>query len=220
MFMCQFQGAHKYATLLSRLASIKQGPNETLKAYNKRFNDELTIIHNPRENRVMMAAILISRVQPDTPFWDKLQKDECKTLSKFYRWAHKIIRLETSQEAIQVGKPAPADKNNDNGKKWKNGDRHPSPDKTNKKPKALDQRVPQPPPSKFTNYTKLVSSREDVFMTTEQTGVIKQPDPLCGDYSKRNQNKYCRYHKDIGHTTEECITLNDEIEKIIRRGCL
>ena len=57
MFMHQFQGARKYATPLSRLASIKQGLNEMLKAYIKHFNDELTIIHNPQENRVMMAAI-------------------------------------------------------------------------------------------------------------------------------------------------------------------
>ena len=46
MFMHQFQGARKHATLLSLLVSIKQGPNETLKAYIKRFNDELTTIHN------------------------------------------------------------------------------------------------------------------------------------------------------------------------------
>ena len=47
MFMHSFQGARKYATPLSRLASIKQGPNETLKAYIKCFNDKLTTIHNP-----------------------------------------------------------------------------------------------------------------------------------------------------------------------------
>ena len=91
MFMCQFQGAHKYATLLSRLASIKQGPSETLKSYVKHFNDKLTMIHNPQENGVMMATI--SGVQPDTPFWDKLQKDECKSLLEFYMLADKIMSL-------------------------------------------------------------------------------------------------------------------------------
>ena len=78
LFMRQFQGARKCTTPLSRPASIKQGPNETLKAYVRRFNEELATIHNPQENGVLMAAI--SRVQPENPFWDKLQKDECKTL--------------------------------------------------------------------------------------------------------------------------------------------
>ena len=130
------------------------------------------------------------------------------------------MRLETAREAIQAGKSTPAEKNNYNGKKLKNGDRHPSPNKVNKKSKAPDLRVMQPPPSKFTNYTDLVSSCEEVFMTAKQTEVFKRPNPLHGDRSKRNQNKYCRYHKDVGHATEECITLKDEIEKLIRRGYL
>ena len=57
-------------TPLSRLASIKQGPNEMLKAYIKRFNNKLKTIHNPQENKVMMVAI--SGVRLDTYFWDKL----------------------------------------------------------------------------------------------------------------------------------------------------
>ena len=88
----------------------------------------------------MMAIIF--EVRPDTPFWDKLQKDECKTLAEFYRRADKIMRLETAREAIQAGKSALVENNKDNGKKRKIGDRHPSPNKANKKPKAPDLRVP------------------------------------------------------------------------------
>ena len=80
LFMRQFQGARKYATPLSSLASIKQEPNKTLKAYVRRFSEELATIHNPQENGVLMAAI--SGVRPEMPFWDKLQKDKCKTLYK------------------------------------------------------------------------------------------------------------------------------------------
>ncbi|KAL5580249.1 hypothetical protein UlMin_012691 [Ulmus minor] len=32
--------------------------------------------------------------------------------------------------------------------------------------------------------------------------------------------KYCRYHHDIGHITEECRVLNDEIERLIQIGQL
>ena len=106
MFMRQFHGARKYATPLSRLASIKQGPSETLKSYIKRFNEKLTTIHNSQENRVMMSSI--SRVRPDTPFWDKLQKDEYNSLSKFNKRADKIMQLETAREAIQAGKSTPS----------------------------------------------------------------------------------------------------------------
>ena len=146
--MRQFQGARKYATPLSRLASIEQGPSETLKAYVKRFNKELATIHNPQENGVLMVAI--SRVRPKTPFWDKLQKDECKTLQEFCRRADKIMRLETarevaltkrstlakaSREIAPTRKTQSAENNRDN-KKRKNGDRRRSPDAHQKKQRA------------------------------------------------------------------------------------
>ena len=68
------------------------------------------------------------------------------------------MSLETVREAIQAGKSALVEKSNDNGKKQKNGDCHPSLDKENKKSKALDLKVSRSPPNKFTNYTDLVSS--------------------------------------------------------------
>ena len=111
----------------------------------------------------MMATI--SRVRHDTLF--KLQKDDCKSLAKFYRRADKIMHLDTAQETIQARKPVLAEKNNDNGKKQKNEDRCPSLEKMNKKPNAPDQKVARPPPSEFTNYTDLISLQEDVLMAAE-----------------------------------------------------
>ena len=75
--------------------------------------------------------------------------------------------LETAWEAIQAGKSTPSENSNDNGKKRKNGDRHPSLEKKNKKAKAPNLRVPRPPLGKFANYTDIISSREDVFMAVE-----------------------------------------------------
>ena len=160
------------------------------------------MIHNPQENGVIMTVI--SRVRPETPpsrISSRSQKGECKSLQEFYRRADKIIHLENAREAIQARKSTPSKKNNDNSKKWKNEDRRTSPDKINKEAKAPDLRVLRPPPKKITNYTDLVYSWKDVFLAAKQSGVFKQPDPLHGDHSKRNQNKFCRFHRDIGHTT-------------------
>ena len=122
---------------------------------------------------------------------------------------------------MEAGKSTPLEKNNDHhSKKQKNRDRRPSLDKTTKKVKAPDLRILRPPPSKYTNYAYLTASHEDVLLVVEPSGVFKWPDPLLRDRSKRNQNKYYRFHKDIGHTTEECITMKDEIEKLICHGYL
>lgn len=36
----------------------------------------------------------------------------------------------------------------------------------------------------------------------------------------RGLGKYCRYHKSVGHNTDDCRDLKEEIESLIRRGRL
>ena len=41
-----------------------------------------------------------------------------------------------------------------------------------------------------------------------------------GDPSRRNQNLYCTYHRDKGHTTEQCKVLKDHLEQLVKVGYL
>ena len=41
-----------------------------------------------------------------------------------------------------------------------------------------------------------------------------------GDPSRRNQNLYCTYHRDKGHTTEQCRVLEDHLGKLVKGGYL
>ena len=41
-----------------------------------------------------------------------------------------------------------------------------------------------------------------------------------GHSSRRNQNLYCTYHRDKGHTTEQCRILKDHLEQLARSGHL
>ncbi|GAV81704.1 hypothetical protein CFOL_v3_25158, partial [Cephalotus follicularis] len=49
---------------------------------------------------------------------------------------------------------------------------------------------------------------------------IQWPAPLRSSAEKRDTNKYCRYHRNHGHDTEECIHLKNQIEDLIRKGHL
>ncbi|XP_057484637.1 uncharacterized protein LOC130771015 [Actinidia eriantha] len=46
------------------------------------------------------------------------------------------------------------------------------------------------------------------------TGKIKT-NPL-----RRNKNKYCEFHRDHGHNTEDCFQLKEQIADLIKRGYL
>ena len=40
------------------------------------------------------------------------------------------------------------------------------------------------------------------------------------DPTKRDNTRYCEFHKDHGHRTDDCIQIRKEIEYLIRRGYL
>ena len=43
---------------------------------------------------------------------------------------------------------------------------------------------------------------------------------MAGDSLKRNQNLYCHYHQDHGHTTEDCRNLWNHLDQLVREGKL
>ena len=49
---------------------------------------------------------------------------------------------------------------------------------------------------------------------------FKWPNKMAGEPMRRNQNLYCHYHQDHGHTTENCKNLWDHLDQLVRKGKL
>ncbi|GMN60600.1 hypothetical protein TIFTF001_029691 [Ficus carica] len=79
---------------------------------------------------------------------------------------------------------------------------------------------PRTPAGRFQQYTPLVTTIEHVLNQVTGRGLLRDPPPLRADRARRNQNKYCNFHKDVGHDTKDCIQLRDQIELLIRDGHL
>ncbi|KAL8155150.1 hypothetical protein AgCh_000513 [Apium graveolens] len=76
------------------------------------------------------------------------------------------------------------------------------------------------PGQKFAEYAKLNAPRSQILMEIEKDQDIHWPKPLKADPAKLDKSKYCRFYKDVGHDTDECRQLKDEIGFLIRKGRL
>ncbi|XP_043725980.1 uncharacterized protein LOC122672585 [Telopea speciosissima] len=70
------------------------------------------------------------------------------------------------------------------------------------------------------DYTALTHTRAHILNEIKDQVALRWPAKMVRPAHERNKNKYCRFHQDHGHDTEEYRQLKDEIEALIQRGCL
>ncbi|XP_027091882.2 uncharacterized protein [Coffea arabica] len=59
-----------------------------------------------------------------------------------------------------------------------------------------------------------------ILAVIEAEGLGDRPPKMGTLRNKRNQDRYCAFHRDVGHDTEGCWALRKEIEDLIQRGFL
>ncbi|GJW75314.1 reverse transcriptase domain-containing protein [Tanacetum coccineum] len=77
------------------------------------------------------------------------------------------------------------------------------------------QRKQEKRPDRFTLLTK--TPREILAL---EKGKFKTPPPMTTPVEKRNANKFCEFHGEVGHNTDECNHLRKQIEDMLKAGKL
>ena len=72
-------------------------------------------------------------------------------------------------------------------------------------------------PRRFTPLTVAVS---EVLREVQHENFLRWSSQMRTDPTKRDNTKYCEFHRDHGHRTDDCIQLKKEIEYLIRQGYL
>jgi ribonuclease HI len=73
---------------------------------------------------------------------------------------------------------------------------------------------------RFNHFTPLNAPVDHIFMQIRNDPALKWPGKLLTDPDKRPRDKYCRFHRDHGHNTEDCYDLKRQIEELIKQGKL
>ncbi|XP_060969754.1 uncharacterized protein LOC133036982 [Cannabis sativa] len=211
--LSQHHASRDYVVLRTSLVNIKQGETKSLKSYIQCFNTEVTKVGRLSKDDHKMA--IAARVRPRSKLQNNMLKRELDDLEDFYERANRYIFVEDGHENLGVGKDEQPVKTRAEGSHKKRGFMYKDDRQDKKAKRELD-----PLPREYTHYTKLTHSREHVYLTNEHHVFFKRLPPLKRERARRDHNKYCRFHKDVRHLTEECKHFKVKIEGLIQRGYL
>ncbi|KAL2224630.1 UNVERIFIED_CONTAM: hypothetical protein Sindi_2930100 [Sesamum indicum] len=187
----------------THLFTIRQKEDETLKNFMERFNNEVLEVQDLRID--MMVRILIHGLKKGL-FASALARDPLVGTEQLMEMAQKYI----DEEEMNAMKDNEWTRNPG----WSRGER--SKEGKQRSEKDHERRGPYQP--RYHRYTPLTTTRERVMAMVEKEGLLQWPSKMRDTPLKKNSNKYCRFHKDKGHNTENCYQLKDEIERLIRQG--
>ncbi|XP_058075823.1 uncharacterized protein LOC131224321 [Magnolia sinica] len=213
LFLTQFISGKRSRNPNTHLFAIKQEPKESLKDYISRFNEEALLIED-YDNKMTLTAMFNSLKEGKFTF--SIGKNSPKTLAELVARAQKYTNAEefsTARKNVQVTEP------NNKGKRPRNEETQPS-------GKGLDDRAPRDrhssrkPKGKFFSYTPLKTSTEQILLDIKGYKLLNWSVCMRADLDHRDKCKYCRFHRDYGHNTADCVDVKDEIETLIRKGHL
>uniref|UniRef100_A0A2N9G3C1 RNA-directed DNA polymerase n=1 Tax=Fagus sylvatica TaxID=28930 RepID=A0A2N9G3C1_FAGSY len=214
LFFNHFIGAQRYGRPTTHLLNIKQKEGETLRSYLTRFNKE-TLLVDGADDKVVLTAFISGLQAGDFLF--SVYKDPPSTMTEMMYEAQRHMNGEEALLARDqtVGKK----------RKWEHPDRPAEPHDT--RPKAQRNRNRKHEDrngrgfnERFNHFTPLNAPVDHIFMQIRNDPALKWPGKLLTDPDKRPRDKYCRFHRDHGHNTEDCYDLKRQIEELIKQGKL
>lgn len=126
--------------------------------------------------------------------------------------AEKYIKADETMKKQPLSYEDKGSKERKGNQDYEPKEKYPRKDKGSDSPKKIGRR--------FEEYTRLNAPRSQILLDIEKDTDVRWPKPLRTDPEKRDKNLFCKFHKDIGHDTDDCRQLKDDIEFLIRRGRL
>ncbi|XP_077246024.1 uncharacterized protein LOC143885861 [Tasmannia lanceolata] len=183
------------------LMALRHEDNEPLKAFVSRFNRKALQVPN-LDPSAAANALLTSAKSND--FRRSLARQNPHSLADLMTGAEEYISVEETLAAL--------DSNRRRTSEEKNPTKQRRDDKASRR-----ERTPQ---RREENYTPLNTSGRHILAAIKGEEFVRWPTRMISKGNKRDKSKYCQFHRDHGHDTDECWHLKEEIELMINRGYL
>ncbi|GAV61697.1 hypothetical protein CFOL_v3_05224, partial [Cephalotus follicularis] len=203
------------------------GKDESLRDYLTRFNRESLTVKDLEPSFTLAA--LNSGLRSNSSFTFSLLKRPATDMANLLRRAEKYVNAEEKMASRKQKTPWSGHQE----EKW--GHSRNAPERREKRKERPDlsnedlrhklsrregtSRGGTLIPS-YNHFAPLLDTRTRILAVEQDKVPIQWPEKMRSPAEKRNTEKYCRYHRDHGHDTEECRQLKNQIEDLIRKGHL
>ncbi|XP_030940225.1 uncharacterized protein LOC115965179 [Quercus lobata] len=198
-FLHHFIGGQRPRRPVDYLLTIRQGEKETLRSYVKRFTRE-TLEVDEADDKVQLTTFKAGLRSRDLVA--SLAKNPPKTMAEMLLKAQKYMNAEDALAAIKdTERPGDKAKREDD----RRGQKRDRPERRNN---DGNRRKGDKNP-RTVKFTPLVMPVDKIFTQIKDEHYLKWPRPLHSSPNVRDKNKYCRFHRDHGHNTEDCRDLKE-----------
>ncbi|XP_020202094.1 uncharacterized protein LOC109787907 [Cajanus cajan] len=220
LYTMQYATSRPHHVTSAALASLRQGDDESLRTFMERVADISVKIQNLNP-KVALHAMLIA-LKPG-PFVDSLCREAPRDMMKLgeeidvsftcsmlrtvndlvVKWSNLNLKKRGRVRGKSQAKP---DHGHKDKMKVNNDSQFKKSARANKG-------------GRYDFYTPLSATRVHILEEASNNNLLTLPPP---GHSPNNtdRTKHCRYHRNHGHTIEECRILRDRIEELVQAGHL
>ncbi|GJS24520.1 hypothetical protein Tco_0453152 [Tanacetum coccineum] len=203
---------HRRAKLPRNIRGIKRRQNEGLQGFMDRFKSESSHIKGvPPVLRI--SAFMHGHGHPELA--KKLNNKIPKMVDEMFDRVRAFIRGEVAAGSAEMVRPSQGDKGYIH-LAWTRGSKK-ARNRGGPREAQRNIGVYAPYPRKDT-FTPLIKTPKEILAMESVS--FPDPPPLIGTPEKQNLNKFCDYHRDRGHNTNDCYQLKKQIEEVMASGKL
>ncbi|XP_077232335.1 uncharacterized protein LOC143868816 [Tasmannia lanceolata] len=211
-FVTYFANSRPQKKPADTLLTLRQGKEETLRSFIGRFRAELSQIKDPNHEIVraaMKSAVHYRDLKVALNIDPPRDLQELMALTDKYINNQESFAMERELELAKAPKKGKEEAHSNNGQA--------KPPRSDNRQSQSGNRAPSQQFERY-NYTPLNTSVANILYEIREKEDLQWPPKMKGAGRKRNTSKYCHFHGDHGHITDDCYNLKNEIERLVGVG--